>query len=470
MGHAFLDKHFERWIKAHSPNERKALTLSLIVLLSSMILVFDHLIPQASLGILYTIPVLLGAVSLHERETDLLALFCAILSWSGDPSASRIDGALYFFFSFVSYLAVAHFVTMLLRNHRLVAANLNAVEQEHALRREAEEQLTTLVESSPAGILTLDEEGRVLAANAAAHRLFEISDPQVLKGQTMLDYMPVLVHALHLDVAAEPFHTAAQCQAKKENGDVFLAHTWFSTYRSGGRLRLAAIFIDASEEMRYREEQSLKLLTSSLRITAAAVSHEIRNFCSAISILCSERRRRQPLVVDSEMECLEELAKGLENVASLDLRSASQEAVHEVTLQRVFENLRIIVEPDWQEIGGSIEWVIPEHLSRVFADPHGLLQTFLNLSRNSCRAVSECSVRVLTITVSEDEHKSTVRFRDTGPGVREPRRLFQPFQELAEVTGMGLYVSRAILRSYGGELRYEQSSGGACFVVELQTV
>jgi two-component system, LuxR family, sensor kinase FixL len=470
MCHAFLDKHFGRLIKGHSPNERKVFPLSLIVLLSSTILVLDRLIPQASLGILYTIPMLFGAFSLSDREIAPLALFCAILSWWGDPSASHFDGALYFIFSFVSYLAVAYFVTMLLRNHRLVVANLNAVEQEQALRREAEEQFTTLVESSPAGILTLDEEGRVLAANAAAHRLFEICDTQALKGRTMLDYLPVLVHALHLDADAQPFHTAAQCQAKKENGEVFLAHTWFSTYRSGGRLRLAAIFIDASEEMRDREEQSLKLLSSSLRITAATVSHEIRNFCSAIFILCSERRRRHPLEVDSEMECLEELAKGLENVAALDLRSSAQESVHEVTLQRVFENLRIIVEPDWQEIGGSIEWKIPERPSRVFADPHGLLQTFLNLSRNSCRAVSQCPVRVLTISVSEGDHKATVRFCDTGPGVREPRRLFQPFQELAEVTGMGLYVSRAILRSYGGELRYEQARGGACFVVELQTV
>jgi C4-dicarboxylate-specific signal transduction histidine kinase len=153
----------------------------------------------------------------------------------------------------------------------------------------------------------------------------------------------------------------------------------------------------------------------------------------------------------------------------LDLRSAAHESIPEVTLQRVFEDLRIIVEPDWHEIGGSIEWQIPERPPRVLADPHGLLQTFLNLSRNSCRAVSQCPERVLTISVSKDNHKAIVRFRDTGPGVREPRQLFQPFQELAEVTGMGLYVSRAILRSYGGELRYEESTGGACFIVELQT-
>jgi hypothetical protein len=156
MGRAFLDKHLERLFKGPSPSEHKLFLLSVIALLVSTILVSDLLIPKASLGILYTIPMLLGAVKLREREIVLLALFCAILSWWGDPSASRIDGTLYFFFSFISYVAGAYFVTMLLRNHRLVTANLNAIEQEQSRRREAEEQLTTMVESSPAGILTLD--------------------------------------------------------------------------------------------------------------------------------------------------------------------------------------------------------------------------------------------------------------------------------------------------------------------------
>jgi two-component system sensor kinase FixL len=470
MNRALMDSQLERLIVRYSSGRGRSLQLLLIAVMIPTILIFDRLVPQASLGILYTIPMLLSAVSMSERQIALLALFCAILCWWGDFSASRIDGVLYFIFSFISYVCLAYFVTALLRRHRMAIDNLAAVEREQALRREAQEQLTTLVESSPAGIFTLDEEGRVLVANAAAYRLFDISDTQTLLGKTMLDYLPVLVHALHVDGVAEPFHTAAQCHAKKNNGELFLAQTWFSTYRSAGKLRLAAIVIDASEEMRYREEQSLKELSRSLRVTAAVVSHEIRNFCSAIAILCSERRRRQPSVVDDEMDCLEGLAKGLENIATLDLRSAAQEGVPETTLQRVFENLRIIVEADWREIGGRIHWEVPERPSRVLADPHGLLQTFLNLSRNSCRAVSQCPVRLLTISVLQDGETAKVRFLDTGPGVSEPQRLFRPFQESADVTGMGLYVSRAILRSYGGDLRYEKAASGACFVVDLQAV
>jgi hypothetical protein len=159
MARSFVDRHLQRLIARYSSDQGRFLPLLLIAALIPTILILDRSLQQASLGILYTIPMLLASVSMREREIAVLALFCAILSWWGDPSASRIDGAMYFIFSFISYLCVAYFATTLLRSHRMAIENLNSVEKERALRCEAEEQLTTLVESSPAAILTLDEEG-----------------------------------------------------------------------------------------------------------------------------------------------------------------------------------------------------------------------------------------------------------------------------------------------------------------------
>jgi len=45
--------------------------------------------------------------------------------------------------------------------------------------------------------------------------------------------------------------------------------------------------------------------------------------------------------------------------------------------------------------------------------------------------------------------------------------LFHPFQPGAISTGLGLYVSRAIVRSYGGDLIYEERTRGACFAIVL---
>jgi signal transduction histidine kinase len=60
-----------------------------------------------------------------------------------------------------------------------------------------------------------------------------------------------------------------------------------------------------------------------------------------------------------------------------------------------------------------------------------------------------------------------IRFEDTGVGIASPDELFMPFQRAAHTTGLGLYISRAILHSFGGELRFEPRISGCCFAVSL---
>ena len=68
------------------------------------------------------------------------------------------------------------------------------------------------------------------------------------------------------------------------------------------------------------------------------------------------------------------------------------------------------------------------------------------------------------------DQRVIVRFSDSGPGVLCPEAVFQPFQPGAQGTGLGLYISRALIRSYGGELRLEAENSGACFAVELHVL
>jgi C4-dicarboxylate-specific signal transduction histidine kinase len=74
---------------------------------------------------------------------------------------------------------------------------------------------------------------------------------------------------------------------------------------------------------------------------------------------------------------------------------------------------------------------------------------------------------VLTISALTGDSAVTIRFRDTGPGVSHPEQLFKMFRSNSDSSGIGLYISRAILRSYGGDLRYEFTDTGACFAIEL---
>jgi C4-dicarboxylate-specific signal transduction histidine kinase len=212
-------------------------------------------------------------------------------------------------------------------------------------------------------------------------------------------------------------------------------------------------------------------------IAASAVSHEVRNLCSAISVVSLNLRDRYGLPRDEEFQALESLVEGLEKVASLDLRTKSLQAdgthdddLQDLPLQRVLDDLRIVIDTEWREIDGAVRWRLPEISPRILADRHALLQAFLNLAQNSHRAVQKTEVRDLHISVEVDDRRAMVRFRDSGPGIASPERLFEPFQPGANGTGLGLYVSRAVIRGFGGDLRYEPQASGSCFTVELQVV
>ncbi|MEP7352236.1 MAG: HAMP domain-containing sensor histidine kinase [Acidobacteriota bacterium] len=422
-----------------------------------------------SLAALYILPMMLGAVVLRPWETAGFALLCSFLRSGFDIPGTPADLALRFVFAALAYFLSGSFVTALIRNHEQAAKHLALIQKEQGLRRDAEQQLRILAESSPAAIVTVDGEGVVLAANAAANKLFA-AQSGVMLGHSIGDYVPSLADALRFSKDSKGMRTAAQCRGYRDNGEIFLAHMWFSSYNVPEGKRLAAIIVDSSEEMRDREELGLRHLLTGNRIATAVIAHEVRNIGEAMAMLCDDLRGRHGLTADEGLRGLEHLVGALEGIASLELNSKTHEAIEAVPLKEVLANLRIVIEPEWREMEASIYWQIPDKLPLVWAEPHGLLQTFLNLAQNSHRAVQDSANRRLTVRVSPELHKVILYFQDSGPGVREPERLFQPFQDGASGSGLGLYISRFIIRSYGGELRYEPRPEGTCFTIELSAV
>ena len=306
-----------------------------------------------SLASLYIVPMMIGAIALRPAEIAVLALVCSYLrSWFDTPGSSS-DLALRFLFAALAYLASGLFITALLRNHAQAVEHLSQIQSEQQRRREAEEQLRVLAESSPAAILTADATGIVLNANAAAHNLLMIKQAGALNGKQITDYIPFLADALRLDEKSVGLRTAVKCQGRRDNGEIFLAHIWFSAYRSPGGKRLAAILVDSSEEMRDREEEGLHHLLTGNQIATAAIAHEVRNVSEAMAMLCEDLRRRHGLAQDSALRGLDSLVGGLEAIASFELQAGPHE-VYEVPLREVLDNFRIVIEPAWREIDGVV--------------------------------------------------------------------------------------------------------------------
>lgn len=287
------------------------------------------------------------------------------------------------------------------------------------------------------------------------------------RGRLVEDFLPVLSGALRLEPRAGVFRTSTQCQGRRLNAEPFFAQVWFSVYAGSAGRRLAAIAVDISDEMREREDQNLRLLADQNRIIAGAVSHELRNICGAISMALSNINGIPARPGQPDLSTLTGLVDALMKVVSTDLASKSKSPMAPVSLADVLGQLRVLIEPSWRECGGSVEFDLGPLPPRVMADPAGLTQVFLNLANNSLRAVEHSSTRRLRFTVLLRGPEVHVVVSDTGVGIASGAPLFEPFQPNASGVGLGLYVSRAVLRSYGGDLKFQESKSGCAFCVKL---
>lgn len=422
--------------------------------------------PGVSLGVLYLVPILIAALYVSRKELLGLAVLCIAFRELFGPFQWDWGVAVRAGFGLVALAGPGLFAGELARRRRQTLGYLRQLEEQVKLRQEAEEQLRVLIETSPAPILTVDVEGKIHLGNQAAHQLLGFEE-QSLSGEPVASFLPVLADVPHAGGGGRVIRTMLECRGRRRNGEVFLAHVWLSTYSTPSGPRLAAIVLDTSEDLRDREELGFHRLMTSSRILVRAVSHEIRNLCAAIAVVHANLRRVPGVEQSEEFEALETLVDGLEKLVSTELRPASQSSMATVELREVLDELRIIIERPFQEEEIAVRWKIPEKLPPVCADHHGLLHAFMNLTSNSQRAMQGANEKELMIEASVEGDRVVVRFTDTGHGVLRPDQLFQPFQQNANGAGLGLYLSRALVRSFAGELRHEPQPFGCCFAVEL---
>jgi two-component system, LuxR family, sensor kinase FixL len=158
----------------------------------------------------------------------------------------------------------------------------------------------------------------------------------------------------------------------------------------------------------------------------------------------------------------------LSKIASLELKqSVGAVEARSADLHDVLTDLRIVLEPYCEESETELRWTIPEKLPLVQADRHSLLQVLLNVTKNSLRALESVAHREIHVSVVAESDAVSIAIADSGPGIPPGQKLFQPLQRGAEATGLGLYLSRAFMRSFRGDLRHDPSAPGCCFILEL---
>jgi signal transduction histidine kinase len=105
-------------------------------------------------------------------------------------------------------------------------------------------------------------------------------------------------------------------------------------------------------------------------------------------------------------------------------------------------------------------------------DEFRLEQVITNLISNALRYAAG---KPVSVTLSSDTAEARICVRDRGPGIApaDQERIFEQFERGGSAAGvqglgLGLYISREIVRAHGGRLLVESVPGeGAAFTVAL---
>jgi signal transduction histidine kinase/uncharacterized membrane protein HdeD (DUF308 family) len=114
---------------------------------------------------------------------------------------------------------------------------------------------------------------------------------------------------------------------------------------------------------------------------------------------------------------------------------------------------------------------IDDNVPRMQANANQFFQAFCEIIENAMDAVEEAGGGSLEILVQRHGSEVVLRFSDTGPGIREPQRVFDPFYTTKPVgkgTGLGLSAVYGVIRDHGGHITCRNKpEGGAEFQIVL---
>lgn len=370
--------------------------------------------------------------------------------------------------SFAEQAAIA------VRNARLY----QAVNQE-------KQRLDAIIQQSADGVMILDQRLNITVFNQALSRMTGRPSASVIGKQhdelfqwqqlkTEMDLSKALANgwplpgAAHLYVEGDlqrPFVGDGQ----KGDGELIsLGITYAPLMDSDGRM--TDIIANVRDLTRYREEETLQ------KTFISVVSHELKTPVSIIKGYASTLRRQDAnwspeiiedslIVIEEEADNLNSLIDSLLEVSRLQAGTFTLEISDDLFLPEVAAN----VTRKFSSQAKNHRFILKfdEDFPLIVGDERRLTQVLNNLVSNAIKYSPDGG----EIVIRGDVHVQhvTISVKDQGIGIPEHQqyRIFQKFSRLdnalsrkTEGTGLGLFLSKAIIEAHHGRIWFHKNPDG----------
>jgi two-component system sensor kinase FixL len=344
---------------------------------------------------------------------------------------------------------------------------------------EREARLSSILDTGPDAIVTIDEAGTIESFSSAAVRLFGYSETDVI-GQNVKILMPSPYRDEHDGYLARYRKTGEKriigvgrvVVGQRRDGSTFplelsVGEAWV------GKRRLFTGFIRDITERQGTEQRLQDLQAELLHVSrlsamgqmASALAHELNQPLTAIMNYVKAASRTMSAIDGPQVEKAREW---MEKATAQTARAGQiirhlREFIEKRESSRTYENINKVVE-EAVALGlvGSADTNVKVHLdldpatAPVLIDKVQIQQVLINLIRNAVEAMQVVDVRELTIQTSTTRDGFVeIAVSDTGPGLSEEvaSRLFQPFVTTKEKgMGIGLTICQSIVEAHNGRL------------------
>ena len=230
---------------------------------------------------------------------------------------------------------------------------------------------------------------------------------------------------------------------------------------------------DSQRQLQTQLVQKEKL--ASLGNLVAGAAQEINHPLNAI-MTCSEELWTRERLTDEQNGLLRKIVHQARRTGDLvaNLLSFAQQAPGEKTFVDIgvlLKRASHLLESRRSSAQIQVRLSLETDFPRVLANANQIFQVFVEVIENAMDALAESGGGLLEIAARRQDGEAWLRFSDTGPGLRDPQRVFDPFYTTKPVgrgTGLGLSAVYGVIQDHGGHVTCRNKpEGGAEFLIRL---